>query len=46
MTQFFRFRDQTRRCRRLARDSTAIGLRDNLLVLADEYVARAAASEK
>jgi hypothetical protein len=38
-------REQAERCRRLARDSTDTTLRDSLLELADEYVARAAALE-
>jgi len=45
MTQFFHLRDQAERCRRLARDSADLSLRDSLLRLADEYTARAAALE-
>jgi hypothetical protein len=41
----FYFRDQAERCRRLARDSTDPPSRDNLLGLAEEYIARAAAQE-
>jgi hypothetical protein len=45
MTQSSYLRDQTERCRRLAHDSTDPTLRDNLLRLADEYAARAAAPD-
>jgi hypothetical protein len=45
MAQFFHPREQAERCRRLARDSTDVNLRDRLLELADEYAARAAAMQ-
>ncbi len=43
MSQFVQLRDSAERCRRLARDSLDDGLRDGLLKLADEYIARAVA---
>ena len=45
MAQSFHLREQTERCRRLARDSTDPTLRDSLLKLAEEYAARASAQE-
>jgi hypothetical protein len=45
MAQSFHLREQAERCRRLARDSTDSVLRDSLLLLADEYAARAVAEE-
>jgi hypothetical protein len=41
MAESFHLREQAERCRRLARDSTDLNLRDNLLRLAGEYAARA-----
>jgi hypothetical protein len=41
MVQSFHLREQAERCRRLARDSTDTSLRDSLLLLAEEYAARA-----
>jgi hypothetical protein len=38
-------REQAGRCRRLGRDSTDDSVRNSLLTLADEYIARAAALE-
>ena len=46
MAQSFHLREQTERCRRLARDSTDTALRDSLLLLAEEYAARADAEEE
>jgi hypothetical protein len=43
MTHSSQLRDQAERCRRLARDSTDLALRDSLRALADEYAAQAAA---
>jgi hypothetical protein len=43
--QSFHLREQTERCRRLARDCTDPTLRDSLLKLAKEYAARAGAQE-
>jgi hypothetical protein len=45
MAKSFHLRDQAERCRRLARDSTDLNLRDSLLRLAEEYTARAGAQE-
>jgi hypothetical protein len=45
MAQSFHLREQADRCRRLARDSTDPVLRDSLLLLAEEYAARANAEE-
>ena len=45
MAQSFPLREQAERCRRLAHDSTDPVLRDNLLKLAEEYIARADAGE-
>ena len=45
MAQSFYLREQTGRCRRLARDSTDLSLRASLLRLADEYATRASAQE-
>lgn len=45
MAESLQFREQAERCRRLARDCTDDSVRDNLLGLADEYVARAVALE-
>ena len=45
MAESFQLRDQAERCRRLARDSTDLNLRDSLLILAEEYTARANAQE-
>lgn len=44
MAQSLHLREQAERCRRLARGSTDVSLRDRLLELADEYAARAAAA--
>ena len=41
MAESFHLCDQAERCRRLARDSTDLNLRDSLLILAEEYTARA-----
>jgi hypothetical protein len=46
MAQSFYLREQAERCRRLARDSTDGVLRDSLLLLAEEYAARADAEEE
>jgi hypothetical protein len=45
MAESFHLRDQAERCRRLVRDSTDLNLRDSLLILAEEYTARANARE-
>jgi hypothetical protein len=45
MAQSFHLREQAERCRRLARDSTDPNLRDSLMLLAEEYAARASAQE-
>jgi hypothetical protein len=45
MAQSLYLREQAERCRRLARDSTDPALRDSLLLLAEEYAARADAEE-
>jgi hypothetical protein len=45
MAQALHLHEQAERCRRLARDTTDDVLRDSLLRLADEYIARAAALE-
>jgi hypothetical protein len=45
MAQSFYLREQAERCRRLARDSTDPALRGSLLLLAEEYAARADAEE-
>ena len=45
MAQSLHLREQAERCRRLARGSTDVSLRDRLLERADEYAARAAAME-
>jgi hypothetical protein len=45
MAESFHLREQAERCRRLARDSTDLNLRDSLLRLAEEYTARASAQE-
>ncbi len=45
MSQSLQLREQAERCRRLARDSTDDGVRDSLLTLAEEYIARADALE-
>jgi hypothetical protein len=45
MARSFHLREQAERCRRLARDSTDGVLRDSLLLLAEEYAARADAEE-
>jgi hypothetical protein len=45
MAQSFYLREQAERCRRLARDSLDTTLRDSILELADEYIARAPAVE-
>ena len=45
MPQLFFLREQAERCRRLARDSTDLALRDSLVRLAEEYTARADAQE-
>jgi hypothetical protein len=45
MAESFHLREQAGRCRRLARDSTDLNLRDSLLRLAEEYTARASAQE-
>jgi hypothetical protein len=45
MSQSLQLREQAERCRRLARDSTDDSVRDGLLTLAGEYIARAAALE-
>ena len=45
MAEPFHLREQAERCRRLARDSTDPTLRDSLLRLAEEYIARAASRE-
>jgi hypothetical protein len=45
MAESFHLRDQAERCRRLARDSTDLNLRASLLILAEEYTARANARE-
>ncbi len=45
MAQSLHLHEQAERCRRLARDSTDMNLRDRPLVLADDYAARAAAME-
>jgi hypothetical protein len=45
MAQSFDLHQQAERCRRLARDSTDIVLRDSLLKLAEEYTAHAATLE-
>jgi hypothetical protein len=45
MSRSVQLREQAERCRRLARDSTDDSVRDGLLTLADEYIARAAALE-
>jgi hypothetical protein len=41
MAQSFYLVEQAERCRRLARDSSDLALRDSLLRLAEEYAARA-----
>jgi hypothetical protein len=46
MAQSFYLREQAERCRRLALDSTGPALRDSLLLLAEEYAARADAEEE
>ena len=46
MAQFFYLREQAERCRPLARDSTDTALRDSLVLLAEEYAARAGAEEE
>jgi hypothetical protein len=43
MAQSNNLREQAERCRRLARESIDTALRDSLLELADEYMARAVA---
>ena len=45
MAEPFHLREQAERCRRLARDSTDPTLRDSLLRLAEEYIARAEGHE-
>ena len=45
MAQSFYLREQAERCRRLARDSTDPALRGSLLLLAEEYAARADAEQ-
>lgn len=45
MAQPFYLHEQAERCRRLARDCTDPRLRDSLLKLADQYIARAGAQE-
>ena len=45
MAQSLQLREQAERCRRLARDSTDLNLRDRLLEVADQYAAQAAAIE-
>ncbi len=45
MAQSFYLHEQAARCRRLARDSIDPVLRDSLFKLADEYAARAKATE-
>jgi hypothetical protein len=45
MAQSFYLREPAERCRRLARDSTDPALRDSLVLLAEEYAARADAEE-
>ena len=45
MAQSSHLREQAERCRRLARGSTDPALRDSLLKLAEEYVARVGAQE-
>jgi hypothetical protein len=45
MAEPFHLREHAERCRRIARDSTDSALRDSLLGLADEYIARVAAKE-
>jgi hypothetical protein len=45
MPQLFFLREQAERCRRLARDSTDLALRNSLVRLAEEYTARADAQE-
>jgi hypothetical protein len=45
MAQSLHLREQAKRCRRLARDSTDPGVREGLLGLADEYTAKADAQE-
>jgi hypothetical protein len=46
MVQSFHFREQAERCRRLARDTTDLSVRDGLLNLAEEYSAKADAQEQ
>ncbi len=46
MAQSFHLREQTERCRRLARDCTDPTLRDSFLKLAEEYAAPASAQEE
>jgi hypothetical protein len=45
MAQSFYLRGRAERCRRLARDSTDPSLRDSLVKLADDFIARANAQE-
>jgi hypothetical protein len=45
MAESFHLREQAERCRRLARESTDLNLRDSLFRLAEEYTARASAQE-
>jgi hypothetical protein len=45
VAESFYLREQAERCRRLARDSTDLTLRDSLLRLAEEYAAGAVAEE-
>jgi 3-methyladenine DNA glycosylase AlkC len=45
MVQFFHFREQAERCRRLARDCSDPSLRESLLKLAQEYTAQANVQE-
>jgi hypothetical protein len=46
MAQSFFLREQAERCRRLARDSYDPSVRDGLLNLAEEYIAKADAEEQ
>jgi hypothetical protein len=46
MAQSFYLREQSERCRRLARDSTDPSVRDGLLSLAEDYTAKADAQEQ